>query len=58
MSGISPAPREHGLRVVRHDEIDQGGAQELVAQLIAALTHAPTGIATMAGMNQRFECII
>ncbi len=51
MSGISPAPREHGLRVVRHDEIDQGGAQELVAQLIAALTHAPTGIATMAAQT-------
>ena len=51
MSGISPAPREHGLRVVRHDEISQGGAQELVAQLVAALTHAPTGIGTMTAQT-------
>jgi uncharacterized RmlC-like cupin family protein len=51
MSGISPAPREHGLRVVRRDEIDQGGARELVARLIAALTHAPTGIATMGAQT-------
>jgi uncharacterized RmlC-like cupin family protein len=47
MSGTFPAPREHGLRVIRHDEISQGGAQELVAQLVAALTHAPTGVDTL-----------
>lgn len=51
MSGISPAPHEHGLRVVRHDEIIQGGAQELVAQLIAALTHAPTGSDTLTARS-------
>jgi uncharacterized RmlC-like cupin family protein len=51
MSGISSTSREHGLRVVRHDEISQGGAQELVAQLVAALTHAPTGIGTMTAQT-------
>lgn len=51
MSGISPAPHEHGLRVVRHDEISQGGAHELVAQLIAALTHAPTGSDTLTARS-------
>jgi hypothetical protein len=51
MSGISSTSREHGLRVVRHDEISQGGAQELVAQLVAALTHAPTGIGTMTAQD-------
>ena len=48
MSGISSNWREHGVRLVRRDEINSGGAAELVARLVAALTHAPTGIETLA----------
>jgi uncharacterized RmlC-like cupin family protein len=51
MSGTSADPIEHGLRVVRHDEIGQGGARELVARLVAALTHTPTGIGTMTAQT-------
>lgn len=48
MSGISPNWRDHGVRLVRRDEISAGGAAGLVARLVAALTHAPTGIDTLA----------
>lgn len=51
MSDISPDSCNHGVRVVRQDEIAQGGAGELVAQLVAALTHAPTGVETLAARS-------
>ncbi|MBM4221483.1 MAG: hypothetical protein FJ170_05995 [Gammaproteobacteria bacterium] len=47
MSGKSPHSGEHGVRLVRREEISQGGAVELVARLVAALTHAPTGVDAM-----------
>ncbi|MCL4790478.1 MAG: cupin domain-containing protein [Gammaproteobacteria bacterium] len=51
MSDISPGQCNHGVRVVRQDEIARGGAGELVAQLVAALTHAPTGVETLAARS-------
>jgi uncharacterized RmlC-like cupin family protein len=64
MSGPSPDWRDHGVRLVRRDEISAGGAAELVARLVAALTHAPTGIDTLtadslelaAGDSQAAPC--
>lgn len=51
MSGLSLNWRDHGVRLVRRDEISAGGAAELVARLVAALTHAPTGIDTLTARS-------
>ncbi|MFZ1623519.1 MAG: cupin domain-containing protein [Gammaproteobacteria bacterium] len=40
--------REAGVRVVRHDEISQGGAADLATRLVAELSHSPTGLGTLA----------
>ena len=48
MSVTTTDCRERGVRVIRHDEIDQGGAADLVSRLVAELSHAPTGFSTLA----------
>ncbi len=48
MSAGSAHWRDHGVRVLRRDAIDSGGAQSLAAHRIATLTHAPPGIDTLA----------
>lgn len=48
MSGTPANWRDHGVRVLRRDAIDQGDAQGLAAHRIATLTHAPPGVDTLA----------
>jgi uncharacterized RmlC-like cupin family protein len=37
--------------VIRHDEIGQGAAADLVSRLVAELSHAPTGFSTLAARS-------
>lgn len=55
MPGTPSDWRDHGVRVVRRDEISQGGAAELVARLVAKLTHTPTGIDTLTPRSLDLE---
>jgi uncharacterized RmlC-like cupin family protein len=65
MSGTASNPHHPGVRLVRGDELSAGGAVELVARLVAALTHAPTGSETLtagslelaAGASQPALCV-
>jgi len=43
--------REAGVRVVHHDEISHGGAADLATRLVAELSHAPTGLGTLAALT-------
>ena len=48
MPDTSGNQRDHGVRVIRSDEITRGAAGDLVARLVAELSHAPTGHGTLA----------
>jgi len=48
MSGTPANSRDHGVRVIRREEISQGGAGDLAVRLVAELSHAPGGHGTLA----------
>ncbi len=51
MPGTSANSRDHGVRVIRSDEIGQGGAGDLAVRLVAELSHAPSGHGTLAARS-------
>lgn len=51
MSGTPANSRDHGVRVVRRDEISHGGAGDLAVRLVAELSHAPSGHGTVAASS-------
>jgi len=51
MSGIPANSRDHGVRVIRSEEISQGGAGDLAVRLVAELSHAPGGHGTLAARS-------
>lgn len=51
MSGTPANWRDHGVRVIRREEIGEGGAGDLAVRLVAELSHAPSGHGTLAARS-------